>query len=180
MIARLRATTVGAMVAATVAGCAADTVHMPAADRSVCRAAGLPAPFDQIDPCAGQQVLAVAVRAVFTYQPLHQRDLAEALRSARPLLDDRFAAQAMSTTQVWGPITPARWQQWRENRTEVHTHVRLTADDHPPDTPTRLARVLGVELDVPTDGVIGFPVYAIVIRAGDGQGWRLAGLRVPQ
>jgi len=179
MIARLLGT-VGAVVSTAIAGCAADTVDTPAADRSVCRATGLPAPFEQVDPCAAEQILVVAVREVFTYQPLHQRDPSEALAAARPLLDDRFAAQAMSTAPVWGPITPARWQQWRENRAEVRTHVRLTADEHPPDTPTRLARVLGVELDVLADGVIGFPVYATVTRAGDGHRWRLAGLRVPQ
>ncbi|WP_280227393.1 hypothetical protein [Nocardia farcinica] len=180
MIARLLPSTVGVVVAAVVAGCAADTADPPVADRSGCRAAGLPAPFEQIEPCAAEQVLVVAVRTMFTYHPGDQRDLAEAVRSARPLLDDHFAAQALSTAQVWGPITPARWQQWREDRADVRTQVRLTADDHPPDTPTRVARVLGVELEVPADGVIGFPVYASVIRAGNGHGWRLAGLRVPQ
>ncbi|WP_157101353.1 hypothetical protein [Nocardia shimofusensis] len=179
MIARLPAT-VSALVTLSTAACAVNTADAPMTDQSLCRASAFVAPFDQVDPCAGEDVLLAAVRALFTYRPLRQRDPAEAVRSASPLLDDHFAAQASTTVPVWVPIITARWQQLREKRAEIHPEVRLTADDHPPDTPTRLARVLGIEFDLPAEGVISFPVYATVTRAGDRHAWRLAGLQVPQ
>ncbi|MGW4370346.1 hypothetical protein ACWEKT_32345 [Nocardia takedensis] len=119
-----------------------------------------------------------AVRALFTYRPVEQPDPSEPVRHAGALLDERFAADAATASLVWGPVTPARWQQWREAGVRVDTRVQLGADDHPADTVTSLARVVQVELVPSADAPIVFPVYATVARTGPATGWRLAGMRV--
>lgn len=180
MIARLIAVTASALVTASMTGCTTNASDEPAPNQNVCRATGFADPFDRIDPCVGEQVLLGAVEALFTYQPVQQSDPSEAVRTAHPLLDHGFAAQATTAARVWGPITTDQWQQWRTDRTEVHTRVRMSTDDHPSDTPTRLSRVLGVELTPSAASPIDFPAYATVTRTGPGQAWRLAGLQVPR
>ncbi|WP_157184044.1 hypothetical protein [Nocardia takedensis] len=176
---RTRIAIVLAAVTTAMSGCAANTpVVLGPPPPPQCRAEALPPPWVEVDPCAGEQVLLAAVRAVFTYRPAEQPDTSEAVRQAGALLEQRFAADAVSTSLVWGPVTPVRWQQWREAGVRVDARVQLGADDHPADTATSLARVVQVELVPSTNAPIVFPVYATVARTGPTTGWRLAGMRV--
>ncbi|MET7772081.1 hypothetical protein [Nocardia sp. NPDC005366] len=168
-------------VALTATGCATTGIPAdPVVTGSDCGTEGLAAPFEQVDPCDPEQVLTAALRAVFGYRPDVQADPADALDAARPLLDDRFAADAAASALVWSSVTTALWQQWRHDRVPVVTTVRVRPDDHPPDTATQVARVVSVDIDAPVSDPGAFAVYATATRIGTGTGWRLSGVQVSQ
>ncbi|WP_216917775.1 hypothetical protein [Nocardia noduli] len=169
-----------ALAAITATGCATQVPADPIGNGTTCGATGFDAPFEHVDPCDPEQVLTAALRAVFGYRPDVQADPADALDAARPLLDDRFAAGAAASALVWSPVTPAVWQQWRRERVPVVTTVGVRPDDHPPDTGTRVARVVSVDIDAPVSDPDAFAVYATATRAGVTTAWRLSGLQVTQ
>ncbi len=167
-----------ALVALTATACATQTPADPSAFETGCGAASFAAPFEYVDPCDAEQVLTAAVTAVFGYRPDVHADPRDALDTARPVLDDRFAADAAASALVWSPVTAAVWQQWRSERVPVETSARMLPDDHPPDTATRVARVVRVDIAAPVSDPEVFAVYATATRAGSSMAWRLSGLQV--
>ncbi|WUA09279.1 hypothetical protein OG225_06205 [Nocardia sp. NBC_01377] len=165
-----------ALSAVYLTGCAAQSTSDGSEQH--CRETGFAAPFNAVDPCDGEAVLTTALVAVFGYRPVEQADQRDTAAAAQPLLTARLAEQAETSAVTWGPVTATVWQRWREERTSVHTHVRVSHDDHPPDTATTLARVAVVELDATGAAPTTFPVYATVSRPGPATGWLLSGLRV--
>lgn len=167
-----------ALVALTATGCDAQTPADPALSGIGCGAPGFVVPFEYVDPCDPVQVLTAALTAVFGYRPDVQADPRDALDTARALLDDRFAAGSASSALVWSPVTTAVWQRWRSERVPVVTTARVLPDDHPPDTGTRVARVVSVDIAAPVADPEVFAVYATATRAGSSMAWRLSGLQV--
>ncbi|WP_157978717.1 MULTISPECIES: hypothetical protein [Nocardia] len=165
-----------ALTVICLTGCAAQTTST--VSQQHCRETGFAAPFNAVDPCDGEAVLTAGLAAVFGYRPVEQADQRDTAAAARPLLTPRLAELAETSAATWGPVTATVWQRWREERTPVHTNVRVSQDDHPPDTATTLARVAVVELDATGAAPTVFPVYATVSRTGPATGWLLSGLRV--
>ncbi|WP_068056377.1 hypothetical protein [Nocardia xishanensis] len=174
-------TTAFVLVVAVALGLAAcssttpDTV-LPTPDQ--CRADRFAAPYNELDPCRAEAVLAAAVTAIFGYRPREHADPRAAFRVAYPLMDPRFANQAEPSALVWAPITAEQFQRWQHDGIELTTTVRITSDDHPADTATTASRVLAVSLQ-PHDQVgIEFAVYAHASRASESAAWLLSGMEV--
>ncbi|WP_280202532.1 hypothetical protein [Nocardia cyriacigeorgica] len=136
------------------------------------------APFESVDACSAEVVLVAATRAIFDYRPSEQRDQRSAFRSARPLMTGEFATRAEQAAVAWAPITTSDWQNWATHATPITTTVRVSGDDHPPDTPTSAQRVLAVELHPDGQARIGFAVYAHATRVDHEKDWLLADLGV--
>ncbi|WP_378741192.1 hypothetical protein [Nocardia brasiliensis] len=164
-------------VGAALGGC----TQTPAVQQhtvSQCRTADLEPGTGEIDVCSAEAVLFAAVEAIFGYRPIEQPDQRAAFRAARELIEPGFAEQAEPSALVWAPISAAQWQHWRRDGIEITTLVRLTCDDHPPDTPTRAARVLGVDIRPAEQPLIGIAVYARAARTTTAAAWLLTGLEV--
>ncbi|MFF3224090.1 hypothetical protein ACFYV7_14960 [Nocardia suismassiliense] len=164
-------------VAAVLTGC--DTPPTPQ-QRTVsqCGTAGMEPGTGEIDVCSAESVLLAAVRTIFGYLPSEQPDQRAAFRAARDLIDPAFAQQGEASALVWAPVSAPQWQQWRRDGIEITTLVRLTEDDHPPDTPTTAARVLSVQLHPAEPPSIELAVYARAHRTTTTAAWQLAGLEV--
>ncbi|MBF6326622.1 hypothetical protein IU451_29420 [Nocardia cyriacigeorgica] len=162
--------------ALTTSACTADPTI--GAGETTCAARALDSPFQKVEPCSAQAVLVAATTAIFDYRPFEQRDQRAAFRSARPLMTREFATRAEQAALAWAPITTSQWQHWAIDATPITTTVKVVADDHPPDTASRVQRVLAVELHPAGQARIAFAVYAHATRPGFGQGWLLADLVV--
>ncbi|MGW4369197.1 hypothetical protein ACWEKT_26480 [Nocardia takedensis] len=123
-------------------------------------------------------MITAALGTIFGYRPSEQADPAGALAAARVLLEDGFAARASVSASVWTSVTPVLWQQWRHDGAQLATTVTVQADDHPPDTTTRVARVVVVDIDAPTSDPPAFPVFATATRDSVETPWLLSGLQV--
>ncbi|MFF0528699.1 hypothetical protein ACFYT3_09930 [Nocardia amikacinitolerans] len=145
---------------------------------SECRADRFAPPFQELDPCSAEPVLTAAVSTVFGYRPRQHADPRAAFRAASALMDPRFAEQAEPAALVWAPITIERFQHWQHDGVELTTTVRITADDHPPDTATNASRVLAVTLQPENQADIEFAVYAHARRASASSAWLLSGMEV--
>ncbi|TQM32685.1 hypothetical protein FB390_4380 [Nocardia bhagyanarayanae] len=129
-----------------------------------------------MDPCSVPAVLTAAVGAALEYQG-GDPDQRAALRRARPLLTEEFAALADTAALVWLPVPVATWHRW-QNKPPT-TAVRVTADDHPPDTSTRAQRVLAVTVHPHDAPPLDLAVYAHVERdRAPSSAWRLSWLEV--
>ncbi|MGW4368078.1 hypothetical protein ACWEKT_20785 [Nocardia takedensis] len=167
-----------AVLALCAPGCAAQSPANPPPVALTCYGQGFDTPFDRVDPCDAEQVLTAALGTIFGYRPTEQADHAAALAATRALLEDGFAARAAVSASVWTPVTPALWQQWRHDRAQLATTVTVHPDDHPPDTTTRVARVVVVDIDAPTSDPPAFPVYATATRDSIETPWLLSELQV--
>ncbi|MFE9575303.1 hypothetical protein ACFYO1_02870 [Nocardia sp. NPDC006044] len=163
-------------VGALLSGCA-PTPDIQTRTVAQCGTQGLE-PAGEVDLCSAEAVLLAAVETIFGYRPSDQPDQRAAFRAARDLIAPGFAEQAEPSALVWAPISAQQWQHWRRDRIEIATLVRLTRDDHPPDTPTTTARVLSVELRPGDQPPIGFTVYARAARTTTTAAWQLTGLEV--
>lgn len=157
--------------------CSAIPVPDPRESGDTCPVAGFGAPYEHIDPCSAEAVVQGAVAAVFDYRPADDTDPHAAFSRARPLLRDRFAAEAAPAAAVWAPITTSQWQRWRDHQTQITTTVEVTADDHPTDTAATADRVLAVHLQPAQEPTVTFTVYASATRIPGGP-WLLSGLGV--
>lgn len=137
------------------------------------------APFDRVDACSAESVMTAALTTAFSYRPAEQITAHAAFDTAAPLMDSTFAARAEPAAAVLAPITPVMWQRWAEHGVTVTASVRVTGDEHPPDTATDAARVLAVT-QRPSDNSppIEFTVYARAGRSGPGKAWRITQLEV--
>ncbi|MBB5916861.1 hypothetical protein BJY24_005773 [Nocardia transvalensis] len=166
------------LIAAAASGCA----HTPDPDHAAvpgCATGGFAAPFDHVDGCSPDAVLAAATATIFGYRPVDDPDQRAAFRRATPLLDPDYARLGEPAATVLAPVTAEVWQQWAAAGVTVATAVEVTDEDHPPDTGTHAARVLTVTLE---PGDLGAPIRLVVraraVRATPGAGWRLSALEV--
>ncbi|WP_107657522.1 hypothetical protein [Nocardia suismassiliense] len=173
-------TTLAASIAviAVLSGCGTQTPAQPPRPVSQCGTAGIEPATGETDVCSAESVLLTAVRTIFGYRPSEQPDQRAAFRTARDLIDPEFAQQGEPSALVWAPVGSDQWQQWRRDGIEITTLVRLTRDDHPPDTPTAAARVLSVQIRPADQPSIGFAVYARAHRTTTTAAWLLAALEV--
>ncbi|WP_280451449.1 hypothetical protein [Nocardia cyriacigeorgica] len=166
------------LLAAALTTSACTTESTAGAGETTCAAEAFDPPFQKVEPCSAEAVLIAATTAIFDYRPVEQRDQRAAFRSARPLMTREFATRAEQAALAWAPITTSQWQHWSTNATPITTIVRATGDDHPPDTATRVPRVLAVELHPAGQARIAFAVYAHATRPAAGQRWLLADMGV--
>ncbi|MFC8529191.1 hypothetical protein [Nocardia sp. NPDC057227] len=166
-----------AIAAAALVAVGCSTAAEPPA-RPGCRDAAFPAPFAAVDPCAPEQVLTTAIRAIFDYRPAEQPDPRFAFIAAAPLLDPGLIESGREASLVWAPVTTGQWQRWRTENTTLVTTVDIERDDHPPDTETEVNRVLAVTVTPVGQASLVFAVYALTARPRAGAGWQLAGLGV--
>ncbi|WP_280443414.1 hypothetical protein [Nocardia brasiliensis] len=171
----LAASVTAAMI---VGGCSTHTVAEQPTAVPECATPGLDSNQATVDRCSAESVLSTAITTIFGYSPREQADQRIAFRTARELMTPGFAQQGEPAALVWAPITVAQWQQWRVGGIEIAAAVRLTRDDHPPDTATTAHRVLAVQLQPGDQASIRFAVYARAIRATTTAAWRLSGLEV--
>ncbi|MFI6041947.1 hypothetical protein ACIA8C_09950 [Nocardia sp. NPDC051321] len=165
------------MVGAVLSGCT-HAADLPPRTVSQCGTAGLEPATSETDLCSAEAVLLAAVETIFEYRPSEQPDQRAAFRAARDLIEPVFAEQGEPSALVWAPINAQQWQQWRRDGIEITTLVRLTRDDHPPDTPTMAARVLAVDIRPADQAPIALTVYARAARTTTASAWQLGGLEV--
>lgn len=163
------------VLACVLSGCTAAAPPTTSADHGCERFAS---PYEAVDPCSVEAVLTAAVTTLFSYRPSVDIERRAGFRAARPLMDPRFADRAEPAAQLWAPITPALWQQWRTTNTEIMTKAWITNDDHPADSPTAAGRVMAVELHPVGQPRFGWVVYARAGRADARAAWLLTGLEV--
>ncbi|WP_094028364.1 hypothetical protein [Nocardia cerradoensis] len=118
---------------------------------------------------------------MFTYRPAEGLDPRRAFEAATPLLDPEFARSGASAATVLAPVTPDMWDRWRDQHVTVTATARATADDHPPDTASRAARVVTVSMQ-PSDSTPAprLVVFAVAHRTptGNGARWLLSKVQV--
>ncbi|WP_338760822.1 hypothetical protein V7968_32480 [Nocardia vulneris] len=171
----LAASVTAAMIAG---GCSTHTVAEQPTAVPECVRPGLDPKQATVDRCSAESVLSTAITTIFSYSPREQADQRIAFRTARELMTPGFAQQGEHSALVWAPITVAQWQRWRADGIEIAAAVRLTRDDHPPDTATTAHRVLAVQLQPSDEPSLVFAVYARATRATTTAAWRLSGLEV--
>ncbi|MBF6125540.1 hypothetical protein [Nocardia brasiliensis] len=167
------------MAAMIAGGCSPQPAaeHQPAAVAE-CATPGIEASVAGVDRCSAESVLRAAITTIFSYRPHEQPDQQVAFGFARELMTPSFAHQAQPAALVWAPITTEQWQHWRADGIAITAAVRLTRDDHPPDTATSTHRVLSVQLQPGDEPFVVFGVYARATRASTTASWLLAGLEV--
>ncbi|NKY87559.1 hypothetical protein [Nocardia veterana] len=125
--------------------------------------------------------MAAALQTMFTYRPGEGVDPRHAFDAATQLLDPEFARGGAPAAIALAPVTPGMWQHWRDHLVTVTATARVTADDHPPDTASRAARVVAVSMQ-PSDTTpaLRLVVFALAHRTQDGQDarWLLANVQV--
>lgn len=164
-------------VTALLSGCA-QAPDAQARNVAQCGTEGLESATGRTDVCSAESVLLAAVETIFGYRPSDQPDQRAAFRAAGDLIAPSFAEQAEPSALVWAPISAQQWQHWHRDGIDIATLVRLTRDDHPPDTSTSTGRVLSVELRPADQPPIGFTVYARAGRTTTSAAWQLTGLEV--
>ncbi|WP_435592140.1 hypothetical protein [Nocardia sp. bgisy118] len=167
-----------AVVLSSLAGCSSTTPDTTAPTPYQCRADRFAPPFHELDPCQAEAVLTAAVSTIFGYRSREHADQRGAFRAAYPLMDPRFADQAEPSALVWAPITAEQFQAWQRDDTELTTSVRVSEDDHGPDTATTADRVLAVSVEPAGQARIVFAVYAHAWRVSASSAWLLTGLQV--
>ncbi|WP_051025358.1 hypothetical protein [Nocardia aobensis] len=149
-------------------------------DENSCAHAGFEAPFTAVDPCSAESVISAALQTMFTYRPADGVDPRHAFDTATPLLDPEFALSAPAAIAL-APVTPDMWQHWRDQHVTITATARVTADDHPPDTTSRAARVVTVSMQ-PSDTTpaLRLVVFALAHRTQTSAGvrWLLANVQV--
>ncbi|MFD3510085.1 hypothetical protein [Nocardia sp. NPDC058666] len=168
------ATVFAALVAAT-AGCSTDPERVI---EPGCGADPFPPPYAEVSPCSAPEVLHAAVTTLYQLDPIAGLDARSMFEAAEPLMRAAFAADARVAVSMWAPITTVQWQDWVARRVPLRTDVRVTDDDHPPDTATSSSRVLSVRLTPADHTPIVFAVYARSTRLSAERAWLLADVQV--
>lgn len=175
---RARAATGAALTAATaaalwLAGCATVPDSDPVVVR--CAAPGFGAPHHDVDPCDPLAVISAAARTVFTYRPDHEPGPGTSFGNAAALLDPAYRQHTVPG--LLDPAAAADWDRWRAAGVTVTASAHIAADDHPPDLPRTLARVVAVvqqASDQPTPR--RFAVYVTASRDTTTTPWRVTGM----
>ncbi|MEU4413322.1 hypothetical protein [Nocardia salmonicida] len=144
----------------------------------VCSAEAFPPPHSEVWPCSASDVLRAAVTTLYQLDPVVGLDARSMFEATRPLMRAAYSTDTRVGTSLWSPITVASWQDWVEHHVPLRTEVRLTGDDHPPDTATSSSRVLTVTLTPAERTPIAFSVYARSTRQGPERAWLLAEMLV--
>ncbi len=173
---RFVATTFAILAATTaVIGCSTTATRVV---ESGCGADPFPPPHTEVPPCSAPEVLQAAVETLYDLDPIVGLDTRSMFEAARPLMRPAFAADTRVGVSMWAPITTAQWQDWVDRKVPLRTEVRLTADDHPPDTATASSRVISVTIIPAAETPIVFAVYARSTRLSADRAWLLAEVQV--
>jgi hypothetical protein len=155
-----RIVTVALPVAAVVIGCTP--------------AQGISASVDQNDPAA---VITVVVETMFSWQPGRDTSPADAFTRAKPLLSAPLAAQQ---PDLGGPQAGSQWHDWAYQRATITAKADIVTDEHPPDTPDKVFRVVAIKQAIGTATVgagdatgneINSTVWVTAVHTSDG--WRV-------
>lgn len=173
----LFATTVVVGLAAPTAVSGCSTADAPVVE-PICSAQAFPPPHSEVWPCSASDVLRAAVSTLYQLDPVVGLDARSMFEAARPLMRAAYSTDTRVGASLWSPITVALWQDWVEHHVPLRTEVRLTGDDHPPDTATSSSRVLSVTLTPADRTPIVFLVSARSTRPGSERAWLLAEMQV--
>ncbi|KZM71628.1 hypothetical protein AWN90_02575 [Nocardia terpenica] len=123
-------------------------------------------------------MLTAAATAIFTYRPDHQRDTATAFLAAAPLIATDYLHQIGASATAMAPITAATWARWSSLHITVTATVRITEDDHPTDTSTRIRRVIAVTQRPGDEAPRELTAYLQVARDSADKPWLVTDLEV--
>jgi hypothetical protein len=152
--------TVAVAVLAVVMGCAP--------------AQGITASVDQNDPAA---VITKVIETMFSWQPGKDTSPADAFTRAKPLLSAPLAAQQ---PDLAGPQAGSQWHDWAYARATIAANAVIVADEHPPDTPDKVFRVVAIKQAIggpkvgagdATGNEINSTAWVTAVRTS--QGWRV-------
>ena len=169
--------TIAAVVLAATAASGCSTADAPVVE-PVCSAQAFPPPHTEVWPCSASDVLRAAVTTLYQLDPVVGLDARSMFEAARPLMRAAYSTDTRVGASHWSPITVDLWQDWVEHHVPLRTEVRLTGDEHPPDTATSSSRVLSVTLTPAERTPIVFAVYARSTRQGSERAWLLAEMQV--
>lgn len=140
----------------------------------------LPEQFSGVDQNDPEAVMVAAAQALFSYTPATDPTQAAAADRAAALLDERFYAENKAAFSVLAPITGARWDRWASENATVTARAAVTGDNHPPDAPARISRVVAVTqtATTPAGAVLGESTMAVYMSATRLGVWRVSALTV--
>lgn len=88
-----------------------------------------------------ETVITTALTRLFTWFPAQEPDTTAAFDRARPLLGPPL----IDADGPGAPLTRSiEWGQWAAQGVSVVATAQIVSDEHPPDTPTSVARVVKV------------------------------------
>ncbi|QYA99632.1 hypothetical protein I1A62_00435 (plasmid) [Rhodococcus sp. USK10] len=140
----------------------------------------LPEQFNGVDQNDPEAVMVAAAQALFSYTPATDPTQAAGADRAAALLDERFYAENKAAFSMLAPITGAQWDRWASANATVTARVAVTGDNHPPDAPARISRVVAVTqtATTPTGAVQGESTLAVYMSATRLGVWRVSALTV--
>ena len=101
-----------------------------------------------VQDSSAEAVLVGVAETIYTYAPAIDRSSNEGFDRARGLLSEQYQQDVEATRTGLARYTAATWQRWAQRHAIVAATAAVTADDHPPDTDVRHARVLVVTQSV--------------------------------
>ncbi|MFF2113774.1 hypothetical protein [Rhodococcus koreensis] len=140
----------------------------------------LPEQFSGVDQNDPEAVMVAAAQALFSYTPATDPTQAAGADRAAPLLDERFYAENKAAFSVLAPITGAQWDRWASANATVTARAAVTGDNHPPDAPARISRVVAVTqtATTPAGAVLDESTLAVYMSATRLGVWRVSALTV--
>ncbi|MBC2644306.1 MULTISPECIES: hypothetical protein [unclassified Rhodococcus (in: high G+C Gram-positive bacteria)] len=140
----------------------------------------LPEQFSSVDQNDPEAVMVAAAQTLFSYTPATDPTQAAGADRAAPLLDERFYAENKAAFSVLAPITGAQWDRWTSANATVTARAALTGDNHPPDAPARISRVVAVTqtATTPAGAVLDESTVAVYMSATRLGVWRVSALTV--
>ncbi|MFE7745542.1 hypothetical protein [Nocardia sp. NPDC057455] len=166
MTRNLSSVLLGALVALVAVGCAGTVPGLP-----------LPAPLTAVETADPQIVLRDALTTMFGWRPSTDTSPEDAYARARPYLTDQLGARARDRTEGG---SKTQWNAWAKAGATVRVAVDVSSDEHPPDRPGRIDRVVLINQTIadpdghPID-TIEMTAWATVIQTE--QGWRVQAVR---
>ncbi|WP_181719227.1 hypothetical protein [Nocardia gipuzkoensis] len=149
-----------------VGGCAGTVPGLP-----------LPAPLGAAETADPHVVLRAAFTTMFGWRPATDSSPDDAYARARPYLTDELGARARDRTEGG---SKTQWNAWAKAGATVRVAVDVSTDEHPPDQPGRVDRVVLINQTVtdpagrPID-TIDLTAWATLIETE--QGWRIRAVR---
>ena len=140
----------------------------------------LPEQFSAVDQNDPEAVMIAAAQALFSYTPATDPTQAAGAERAAPLFDERFYAENKAAFSVLAPITGAQWDQWASQNAVVTARASVTGDNHPPDAPARISRVVALTqtATTPAGVVLGDSTLTVYMSATRLGVWRVSALTV--
>ena len=135
---------------------------------------------------SAEAVLVGVADTIYTYASAIDRSSREGFDRARGLLSQQYQQDVEATQTGLARYTATTWQRWAQMHAIVAATAAVTADDHPPDTAIRHARVLVVTQSVhPTPNSTAtdreleprpspIVLYMTATRPNPASGWRVS------